>query len=297
MKRHRVLAADPHIIAAMQDHYSENHISRRLDLSVLVVEDMIVNQKVMKIILEDLGCRVTIADNGQEACKFHESTINAFNIFKPISFDVILMDLEMPVMNGIEAAKYLKDNFKKLPPVIALTADETLKKDNDFRSKGFDDCMIKPILPLELSGKIKFWAEKQKIKESRMDFLNGLAHESELKPIINHYIFKNIVGYAQDNHFSFDELFDSFVDDMEDLITNSRKALQDDDLDALKQFILTIKGLSGNFGASRLGVVAKFIDEQFNEEPDDESDDLILLLHDTFLGFKNQVKKDYSFLF
>jgi CheY-like chemotaxis protein len=298
MNRHKALAADPNIIAAMQDHYPDIHISKGLDLSVLVVEDMIVNQKVMKIILEDIGCRVTIAGNGQDACcKFHESTINAFNIFKPISFDVILMDLEMPVMNGIEAVKYLKDNFKKLPPVLALTADETLKKENDFRAKGFDDCIIKPVHPKELSEKIKFWAEKQKMKESRLDFLNGLAHESELKPIINHCIFKNIVRYAQDNQFSFVELYDSFVDDMEGLFYKCKKALQDDDQGALKQMILTVKGLSGNFGASRLGLVAKFIDEQFNEEPDDEAGDLILMLHETFQGFNNQVKKDYSFLF
>ncbi len=109
------------------------------NLKVLLVEDNILNQRLMNINLSKLNCVVTIANNGQEGV----------DIFKKKKFDVILMDLMMPVMDGFESSREIRriereENFRGYTPIIAFTAN-TLN--NDFQKcveNGMDYLMEKP---------------------------------------------------------------------------------------------------------------------------------------------------------
>ena len=108
-------------------------------LRVLLVEDNALNQKLMNINLSKLNCIITIANNGLEG----------YNIFKVQNFDVILMDLMMPVMDGFESSMEIRrlENEEKsrgYTPIIAFTAN-TLN--NDFQKcveNGMDYLMEKP---------------------------------------------------------------------------------------------------------------------------------------------------------
>lgn len=101
---------------------------------VLVVEDTKTNQMVIQILLEQMGYNVTIAENGQECLDI---------IAENTAFDLILMDVSMPVMDGIEATKRLR-HHNILTPVIALTAHSTPEDREECLLAGMDDFIVKP---------------------------------------------------------------------------------------------------------------------------------------------------------
>lgn len=109
-------------------------------LRVLLAEDNLVNQKVAVSILERKNVRVTIANNGKEAV---EELIK-----NPQEYDVVLMDMDMPVMDGYEATKTLRElkKFEHLP-IIAITAHSSPEDKKKCLSYGMNDHVAKPVRP------------------------------------------------------------------------------------------------------------------------------------------------------
>ncbi|WP_395050257.1 PAS domain S-box protein [Flavobacterium sp.] len=118
--------------------------SANKDIKVLVVEDMALNQLLMKTLLDDFGFERDIADNGQIAIEK----------LKTKSFDVILMDLQMPIMNGFEATEYIRNTLKLKIPIIALTADVTTVDLAKCKAVGMNDYIAKPVDERLLYNKI-----------------------------------------------------------------------------------------------------------------------------------------------
>jgi len=105
------------------------------DIKILVVEDIKLNQLLMKIILDDFKFKYDIADNGKIAIeKLHTET-----------YDIILMDLQMPVMNGFEATEYIRNTMNSKIPIIALTADVTTMDVEKCKTVGMNDYVSKPL--------------------------------------------------------------------------------------------------------------------------------------------------------
>jgi PAS domain S-box-containing protein len=115
---------------------------------VLLVEDNLVNQKVASLLLTKLGCRVTIANSGVEACSALENA----------SFDVVLMDCQMPDMDGFEATRIIRQReTNQRTPIIALTAG-VLKEERDrCYAAGMDDFLAKPIVRRDLEAALENW--------------------------------------------------------------------------------------------------------------------------------------------
>lgn len=109
------------------------------ELHVLVAEDNPINQKLIKIVLEKLGLNVTLASNGQEA---YDARINN-------RYDLIFMDIQMPVMGGVESThsilEYEKNNDQDHIPIIALTANALPGDREKYISEGMDDYATKPL--------------------------------------------------------------------------------------------------------------------------------------------------------
>ena len=113
-------------------------------IKVLVAEDMVLNQLLIKTLLKDFGFERDIADNGKIAIdKLQE---------KP--YDIILMDLQMPEMNGFETTAHIRNTMKSDIPIIALTADVTTTDLAKCRSVGMNDYIAKPIDEKLLYNKI-----------------------------------------------------------------------------------------------------------------------------------------------
>ncbi len=109
------------------------------DTKILVVEDMELNQLLMKTILDDFGFECEIAANGKIAIE----KLKNQELKKP--FDIILMDLQMPEMNGFEATEYIRETMKSRIPIIALTADVTTVDVAKCKEIGMNDYISKPV--------------------------------------------------------------------------------------------------------------------------------------------------------
>jgi two-component system sensor histidine kinase/response regulator len=110
---------------------------RTYDGHVLVVDDNIVNQKVAQRYLQKLGCTVSIAADGAESLRCYQQ----------VRFDLILMDLQMPVMDGFEATSRIRElqGQRERTPIVALTADAASGHIEHALSHGMDDYLTKPI--------------------------------------------------------------------------------------------------------------------------------------------------------
>lgn len=113
-------------------------------IKVLVVEDMALNQLLMKTLLDDFGFERDIASNGKIAIEKLETQ----------SYDIILMDLQMPEMNGFEATEHIRNKMKLTIPIIALTADVTTVDLAKCRAVGMNDYIAKPVDERLLYSKI-----------------------------------------------------------------------------------------------------------------------------------------------
>ena len=114
------------------------------DINVLVVEDIPLNQLLMKTLLDDYGFKRDIAGNGQIAIEKLKENV----------FDIVLMDLQMPEMNGFEATDYIRNRMHSDIPIIALTADVTTMDLTKCKAVGMNDYIAKPVDEKLLYSKI-----------------------------------------------------------------------------------------------------------------------------------------------
>ena len=118
---------------------------------VLVAEDNVTNQKVVQLLLARAGCRVDIAANGQEA-------VSALDL---IDYDLVFMDCQMPVMDGFEATRLIREmerkRARKRTPVIALTANAMDGERERCLAAAMDDYLAKPVGSPDLHAKLKKW--------------------------------------------------------------------------------------------------------------------------------------------
>lgn len=123
----------------------ETEIDKNIkNIKVLVVEDIALNQLLMKIILDDFGFEREIADNGKIAIEKLQTT----------KFDIVLMDLQMPEMNGFEATEVIRKKLNSNIPIIALTEDVTETDLAQCKAVGINDHVAKPIDERLLYNKI-----------------------------------------------------------------------------------------------------------------------------------------------
>ena len=134
----------------------------------LVAEDNPVNQKLMQIVLKKLGFNVMIANNG----------IEAVNLYKANTFDIAFMDIEMPVMGGIEATldilDFEKKHNKKHTPIIALTANALIGDKTKYIDAGMDNYISKPINTSDIEEMIKLYLT---VKDIPTEVANETANQ------------------------------------------------------------------------------------------------------------------------
>lgn len=132
----------------------KNNKKLNKSLNILLVEDKIVNQKVVELMLKNLNAKIKIANNGKIALDFYEESL----ITKQ-KFDLILMDIQMPIMDGETAVKTLIEIYKKenLPIIIGLSANAMEGDEEHYISIGMDDYLVKPLSMDKLNEKLSKW--------------------------------------------------------------------------------------------------------------------------------------------
>ena len=149
-----------------------------LGISILLAEDNEFNQKFMVKLLERHGAVCSSASNGKEAIDMAQTE----------KFDIILMDLHMPIINGMEATKIIIQQNEKCPPIIGLTADITSSEQKKLLSAGAKSVQLKPVDEVHLINCILETIDSENIPQSYSGegLLASVLPVAELKQAINH---------------------------------------------------------------------------------------------------------------
>lgn len=146
-----------------EDKIDENLLAwaQTHEFRLLLVEDHKMNQLVARKTLEKnyANINVTIADNGKIATE----------LLAKDKFDIVLMDIQMPVMDGNEATQYIRNKMPKevaTLPILAMTAHAHISKDEKYKEYGMDDFVLKPFEPVELFSKIAKYLKIKRNKEN-----------------------------------------------------------------------------------------------------------------------------------
>ncbi|MEN8613888.1 two-component regulator propeller domain-containing protein [Dehalogenimonas sp. THU2] len=212
---------------------------------ILLVEDNEVNQELAIELLTAAGFEVQTADNGQQAIE----------MLKQWSYDAVLMDMQMPVMDGITATREIRktEKFHNLP-IIAMTAN-VMKGDIDRCIEcGMNDHIAKPIDTDELMSKLVKWIEKKPgdeqvhIVETRPP---DRASESPVElPIICDLDTSNAVKRMMGNRGLYLKMLTKYAESQANVVSNIRTSLDAKDFETAERIAHTAKGVSGNIGAT-----------------------------------------------
>lgn len=143
----------PSPIAILKKDFAELH-----PLTILVVDDNFVNRKIIRTILSKLGYDCSEAINGKEAVAMQKSS----------SFDYIFMDLDMPIMSGIEATEIIRASKNKQIEIIAVTANVSSETRENCRKAGMNGYLEKPITTSIVKEQLlKSWARIRKRKGTK----------------------------------------------------------------------------------------------------------------------------------
>jgi two-component system, sensor histidine kinase and response regulator len=202
-------------------------------LSILLVEDNKVNQTLAIRILEGDGHRVTLASNGKEALE----------VLQGKRFDIILMDVEMPIMSGLEATRIIREREKlgeAHTPILAMTA-HSMKGDRErCLGAGMDGYLSKPVRIGELRAAL------EKYSLTALDDVRAPILKQEQPQVVDRPALMNRVG---GDEALLKELVELFVSTCPDLMAEVTRALALEDLDLLVTATHTLKGCIGNFEA------------------------------------------------
>lgn len=120
-------------------------------LSILLCEDNILNQHLSKNIIEGFGFNLDIANNGEEG----------IDLLQKNEYDLVLMDLQMPIMDGYQATGYIRNELKMDIPIIAITAHSLIGEQQKCFDLGMNAYVSKPFKQEELLNQIKNVVKKQ----------------------------------------------------------------------------------------------------------------------------------------
>ncbi|WP_413199085.1 GAF domain-containing protein [Nostoc piscinale] len=244
-------------------------------LRILVAEDNLVNQKVALKQLKSLGYNADVAANGQEVLQLLEK----------IPYDVIFMDCQMPVLDGLATTKeihrWYEGDFahRRRPVIIAMTAN-AMKEDKQLcLDAGMDDYLSKPVIRENLAAVLEHWSQ----------FLIATEHPVAINDEDGNTFFIDWEHLHQlsENDAEFElQLLEIFVEDMQSRLESIKAAIANSDFQQMAQQTHQIKGTTNNIGAKSMYLAAEKLEQLALYQERRGSTELISELED----FVNRVK-------
>jgi CheY-like chemotaxis protein len=236
-------------------------MGQRLPLRILLAEDHATNQKLALMLLQRLGYRADVAANGLEAVEALERQ----------AYDVVLMDVQMPEMDGLEATRHIRQQWpgEQGPYIVAMTANAMEGDREACLAAGMDDYVSKPIRVEELVGalsRVRPLGERESPNGG-----NGEMGSAETPPTMEQEADGTGTEQTMIDHQVLDptaletlqevvggeaallrELIDSFLEETPPLVATLRQALEQGDAAELHRAAHTLKSSSNDFGATTL---------------------------------------------
>lgn len=212
---------------------------------ILLVEDNRINQQVAREILEPMGIDVTTANNGSEALE----ELNG-------DYDAVLMDVQMPVMDGLEATRVIrkKKKFNKLP-IIAMTAHAMEGDKAKCLETGMNDYVAKPIDPEQLFSVLQKWIQPQITPQKNVERTEkkpSLADKFNLPEDLPQLDIKKALRRIGNKEKTYLKLLKDFEVDFKDSVKRLRKSFKNKAFQDVTLEAHTLKGVAGNLGATKV---------------------------------------------
>ncbi|UCC62539.1 MAG: response regulator, partial [Anaerolineae bacterium] len=258
----QIFAEEPQAVPkrdAAREPRFDARMGQRLPLRILVAEDNVINQQVALSFLERLGYRADVAANGLEV----------LSSLRRQPYDVVLMDVQMPEMDGLEATRRIRQlspselAAKAQPRIIAMTAN-ALREDCEIcLAAGMDDYMSKPVQVEELVGALnKCRPRRPKAPRKPPETIEPPALEAPVKAASPEALDPRALGrlratLGKQADRMLPQLIERFYLDADRLLGQARQALEQGQADDLRRAAHTLKSTSATFGAMALSAIAR----------------------------------------
>ena len=261
----------------------------KTDARVLLAEDHPVNAEIACALLGECGCRVTVANNGHEAVA----------AFQHGAFDLVLMDIQMPEMDGIEATQKIRQLERagggERVPIVALTANALRDDRSAALAAGMDDYLTKPVTGDRLREALVRWLPATRTHAVAADEAVAVAalavgDDNEV-PALDRDVLLGVPGVNGDIQAPLlTRLVGLFMRETQTQLDVLTQALADDRLEDAQRQVHKMKSAAAAVGAARLARHARALDADLKQGPITDGDTQLAGLRDAFAAYASALK-------
>jgi len=224
---------------------------------ILLAEDNLLNQQIATEILEDEGLVIDVANNGQEAV----------DMVNKKAYAMVLMDMQMPIMDGLEATRTIRKNFSNDDlPVLAMTANASDADRQKCLASGMDAHITKPIDPDLLFTEIAKWIKPNNTPPITNKTLAITTKETQTIPEIKGVDTNLGLKVAAGKVSLYIKMLKTFSTDQVNAVENIKKAIEKNDFATGQLIAHTLKGTCGSIGATELQNKAEILESHLKEK-------------------------------
>ena len=261
-----------------QETHSPGSAINHANKLILLVEDYPTNQQIALRYLVDAGYKVDIAENG----------LQAISAFKQQHYDLILMDIQMPQMDGYEATKIIREiesTQKQRTPILAMTAHAAADYKDRCLEADMDDYISKPIRKERFINQIKTWLQGEASVAPELLFMNDIDAFEDTS-ILNYS--NALQAFLDDNDF-LQEVIDGYMGNLESQLPLIEEAIGNKDMTTVWTEAHSIKGGSYNLCANRIAQIATLLEKAGKQDNVSECNACFTTLKNEFQDFKQYI--------
>lgn len=256
----------------------DQHLAEKVPLRILVAEDNAVNQRLALLILQKMGYRADAVADGMEVLQALERQ----------AYDIIFMDVQMPILDGLETTKRIHQNWQQLerrPRIIAMTANAMPDDHKQCLLAGMDDYLSKPIRLEQVQTMLEKWGGARTPHTSVQQ--NG-TQTLDWNVILDQEIIKDLHAMGTE---AFASLRDLFISEGEETLAMLSQDLMNQDPEEIRRMAHSLKGSALNMGAAELSEAARQLEFAAKEGRSDGFQQIFEYINEEFERTKLALNK------
>jgi PAS domain S-box-containing protein len=293
----RILGNQPSPASIADFPLVESHLDHRLPLRILLAEDTVVSQKVALLMLQKIGYSADVVTNGVEVLKALQKQ----------PYDVVLMDIQMPEMDGLETSRRICQEWSGFRPhLIAITANAMRGDSEVCLAAGMDDYISKPIQFQELAQvlskcsrqrSLEVTSPVKQVKEGRRHSQN-IRQEGQNQTLkiakIDAKIFQSLRDMVRGDRVLFAELIGCYLTETPKLVQDISTAIATQDAQTVWKAAHQLKSSSASIGAIALAQLCKVLEAQGRNRKLENSVELLTQLYQEYQQVKTALEKELA---
>ncbi len=241
--------------SVLDDELKNTKSNIQFNARILLVEDVIINQKVAIGLMSESGLKIDTANNGKEALQMYSSN----------KYDLILMDCQMPIMDGFEATTKIRESDADIP-IIAVTANALSTDREKCTLAGMSDYLSKPFNRQQLTEVLRRWLDHTESKPAEL--INRDIAEPEVSSALNFQLLADMKATIGE---VFDELIPAYLQQSDEMVNSMHELLVDNDIQTLERYAHSMKSSSLNVGAVSVSETALILENMCREHEPTET--------------------------